>query len=236
LKAPQQFGEWSFTGWVDQNGKQLSTDADYQAGYINSNKYFKATYDKIAASLEVAPSHNVPKEKGYLQIKVENGGTVNLDWAASTDESALRRNNEEPWFKIKAGKYGLNDGYITVEFDNNDNVERSGILKISSNAGDKEVVITQNGGMTTDIGQDGLTDRDHVTVYVRDNNLCYVDLGKQASAIRVELYDLNGRAVKQFSAQHTRTFDFDISNLISGAYIFKAVYDDNTWSQKIMKY
>lgn len=238
IKAPAEFGEWRFSKWVDQNGKQLSVDADYDAGYINSNKYFRAAYEKTLASLQVVEAYDLPAEQGYLQIKVENGGSSNLVWSTSPDDSTPESDNKgASWLEVKAGKSGVNNGYITVKFEENMQFQRTGVLKIFSNAGDKEIVFTQKeGGTPTDIEQDELAEKDHVTVYVRENGLCYVDLGHEASSIRVELYDMNGRIVEQLPLQDMRTFDFDISKLSTGVYVFKVLYDGETSSQKLVKY
>lgn len=228
LIAPETFGEWQFSGWVDQNGKSLSTKAGYDAGYINNNSYFKAVYVKTAAELSVDTLLEVPMEKGYLQLQVTNKGSENLIWSASCDST---------WVKIKAGKGGVNDGTIWLEFDGNlpSDPKRQATLKITSNGGNRDVIITQDGKEVSTGIEDVEAGQEQLTVYMRENGFCQVNIGHPAADVRVVVYDMVGRTMKQLSLRDVRTFDLDLSNLSKGLYIFNITYDGKTESRKVMR-
>ena len=137
LTAPEEYGRYRFINWTDKNNAVVSSNLSASVR-MNNDIAITANYKYMGAILKTEDTIYVSADAGIITTKVENIGSEEMEWTAASNS---------PWLRITSGNEGCDNGYIILEYDdNNDSISRRvGTLTVASDdAGTKTVYVIQS--------------------------------------------------------------------------------------------
>ena len=151
LTAPKEYGRYQFVNWTDRYDAVVSTDLSVNTRLTN-DVALTVNYKYMGAVLKTADTIYISSDAGFTTIQVENLGVEEMEWTAVSNNS---------WLRITDGESGVDDGYISLEFDTNPLVsERIGSLTITTEDGEQSAtvyVVQQEQSQATGIKENTLS-------------------------------------------------------------------------------
>jgi len=131
LTAPKEYGRYQFVNWTDRDNKVVSSNLSVDVRMANDVS-LRANYLYTGAMLKAADTIYISQSTGFATVKIENLGSKDMFWTAVSNNS---------WLQITDGKEGIDDGYISLAFDENPlETKRIGTLTITTEEGESATV------------------------------------------------------------------------------------------------
>ena len=131
LTAPKEYGRYQFVNWTDRYDAVVSTKLSVNTKLTN-DVVLTANYKYMGAILKTTDTVYVSQNTGFTAVKVENIGSEEMEWTAVSNDS---------WLRITDGEEGVDNGYISLEYDNNPSeTKRTGSLTITTDDGQSATV------------------------------------------------------------------------------------------------
>ncbi|MDR0873479.1 MAG: T9SS type A sorting domain-containing protein [Prevotellaceae bacterium] len=123
LTAPEEYGRYRFVNWTNRYDEVVSVNRQVNVKMTN-DAFMTANYEYTGARLKTDDTIYVSSDAGIATVKVENLGSEEMEWTATSNDT---------WLRITAGEAGTDNGYISLEYDENSlGTDRTGTLTVTS--------------------------------------------------------------------------------------------------------
>lgn len=228
LEAPARYGRYQFVNWAGPDDKVVSTNPVVSTD-MRIDRRLKANYRYSGPVLSLQDSVVVDGNAQAVAVKVENGGSDEMEWSAVSND---------PWVRIVSGESGVDNGYLTLEIERNpsEQFRRGSITVTAPETAEyaRVLKIVQSNETGSSVGSSPAGRLPEITRQAGTDSYT-VRLDETARDIRVEVYAVNAQRVFRKDYYGTAAFGFDLSHCGKGVYLVKIKYDGDSYVQKIVK-